>query len=598
MGLIIAVSLFMIGVTLAFSLIILDNTRIVEEIFDVIFVIDGIIKFFTAYYQDVKLITSRFRIFRRYLLTFMMFDIISTLPSLFSFQNEDIYFLKIFRVVRILHVIWPIYAVIDLLVTDKMLIRRLKEATRLTILFSVIHVLACCWIYIGRKQDGSWIDEPNDYEDFSNNYNIYIAAVYWVVTTLTTVGYGDIKGFTVNEYLFQIGVEFIGIGVFALFMSAVNNNLGTTTDIVEDKIEDLDWWLYKLDTTRGEEKIPGPLYYSIKRFVETSLKEDFNMIIEDFDFYYKLKPSLRYELVDELFGEFVQRFNILFINPKEGMYQEKGFTADFAVNLYCRVYIPGQDIVKYQEDFEEMYLIREGGISVLHVEEFGKKDSQKRYMEIIELPPNSFFGEYQIVLRLKSMFIYKSNDGEDTSTMCIRKGILLQLLEEYPKIKDYWEAQGIERRIEFRRLSMIAKYVLNKEHANDINVEEDDEMFDSIPVKCLKDYEDYTAEMDYSDQLLGEIEKDELIPDKSQRVKANATKKAQQGLEVIENEIDIFNEILESHQDQFEQNLEKLSDYVKASRRSPSTNLPVPEMLLSENSPSDVLRNFVQQNQR
>lgn len=103
--------------------------------------------------------------------------------------------------------------------------------------------------------------------------------------------------------------------------------------------------------------------------------------------------------------------------------------------------------------------------------------------------------------------------------------------------------------------------------------------------------------MYFPDEVLAEIEANEKIPDKSQKMKANATKRAQQGLEVIEKEIDIFNEILEAHQDNFEQNLDKLSNYVKESRKNPNQNLPVPEMLLSENSTSDVLRNFVRKNQ-
>lgn len=143
MAIIISVSLFMIYVTLAFSLIILDDTRPFETIFDIIFVIDGIISLFTAYYQDVKLITSRFRIFRKYLFTYLLFDIISTLPSLFSYQFEDIYFLKLFRSVRIIHIINALYQLIDRVVTDKMLIKRLKQSTQLVVFFYVIHVLAC-----------------------------------------------------------------------------------------------------------------------------------------------------------------------------------------------------------------------------------------------------------------------------------------------------------------------------------------------------------------------------------------------------------------------------------------------------------------------
>jgi hypothetical protein len=35
----------------------------------------------------------------------------------------------------------------------------------------------------------------------------YITAFYWVVTTLATVGYGDVKGFTYEEYLYNMFVE-------------------------------------------------------------------------------------------------------------------------------------------------------------------------------------------------------------------------------------------------------------------------------------------------------------------------------------------------------------------------------------------------------
>lgn len=46
------------------------------------------------------------------------------------------------------------------------------------------------------------------------------------------------------------------------------------------------------------------LYENIKTFVNASLTGDFDMIIEDYDFYFKLKPSLKYELTQILFGTF------------------------------------------------------------------------------------------------------------------------------------------------------------------------------------------------------------------------------------------------------------------------------------------------------
>ena len=52
---------------------------------------------------------------------------------------------------------------------------------------------------------------------------VYVSAVYWVITTLTTVGYGDYKGYTTSEYVFQLIVEFLGIGVFSYLMGSINN---------------------------------------------------------------------------------------------------------------------------------------------------------------------------------------------------------------------------------------------------------------------------------------------------------------------------------------------------------------------------------------
>lgn len=41
--------------------------------------------------------------------------------------------------------------------------------------------------------------------------------MYWVYTTFSSVGYGDIKGSTQDEYLFQIIVELVGMGFFGYF---------------------------------------------------------------------------------------------------------------------------------------------------------------------------------------------------------------------------------------------------------------------------------------------------------------------------------------------------------------------------------------------
>ena len=58
----------------------------------------------------------------------------------------------------------------------------------------------------------------------------YIAAVYWIITTFTSVGYGEIRGYTIKENVFQIvlmmiGIAFYGymIGIFQTLFSEMEN---------------------------------------------------------------------------------------------------------------------------------------------------------------------------------------------------------------------------------------------------------------------------------------------------------------------------------------------------------------------------------------
>jgi len=45
------------------------------------------------------------------------------------------------------------------------------------------------------------------------------------MVTLTTVGYGDIVGYSWQEYVYNMLVEFIGIAIFSFIMGSINNVL-------------------------------------------------------------------------------------------------------------------------------------------------------------------------------------------------------------------------------------------------------------------------------------------------------------------------------------------------------------------------------------
>lgn len=140
------------------------------------------------------------------------------------------------------------------------------------ILFTIMHMIACGWILVGQKEGwGSWLTNENFEISKVNDQGsyVYITSLYWVVTTLTTVGYGDIYGTTEQEYIYTMIVEFIGILVFSIIMSTVNTFLSAQgdIDIVEAKSDQVDVWLVKLDNSRMSKSLPKILYDKIKVYI-------------------------------------------------------------------------------------------------------------------------------------------------------------------------------------------------------------------------------------------------------------------------------------------------------------------------------------------
>jgi hypothetical protein len=84
------------------------------------------------------------------------------------------------------------------------------------------------------------------------------------------------------------------------------------------------------------------------------------MLIEGYDFFDQLKPTLRYRIVDEVFSEFKDKFNYFFIESDSGFKASKEFVSYFICNLYCRIYVPNQIIIRKYDRFAEMYLIETG----------------------------------------------------------------------------------------------------------------------------------------------------------------------------------------------------------------------------------------------
>lgn len=65
----------------------------------------------------------------------------------------------------------------------------------------LVHSFSCFWVYVGKFNQlvgkVNWIDEKG--LDDLDNLSKYLSSVYFCITTITTVGYGDFSGYSAVE---------------------------------------------------------------------------------------------------------------------------------------------------------------------------------------------------------------------------------------------------------------------------------------------------------------------------------------------------------------------------------------------------------------
>lgn len=91
------------------------------------------------------------------------------------------------------------------------------------------HFIGCFWIFIGRtfNEKGSWLDAQDVDTGDVNMWELYLMALYFSMTTITTVGYGDISATNTLERILCVFLHIIGVLSYSIAA-------GSLTSIIEN----------------------------------------------------------------------------------------------------------------------------------------------------------------------------------------------------------------------------------------------------------------------------------------------------------------------------------------------------------------------------
>lgn len=439
-----------VAVTIVAPLIIVFELELTPllVVFDVLvtisFAVDMVIQFNTGYLVRQELMTDRKEIAKRYLRGWFLPDLVATLPFTWIFTGSRFVGLnRIFRFFRLARLL-------KLFGSSKTLNRAKKLSfinpafMRLFLLVFWIlvaaHLIACGWIFIGG---------PADYD---TNGETYLEAVYWTITTLTTIGYGDITPTGTVQVIFVTIIMLTGAAIYGFIIGNIANiiaNIDVAKTQFRERVENVDTFLkYRNIPSDLQKRIHDYydyLWESRRGYEESKLLED-------------LPQSLKTQVSFFLNRDIIEKVPLFKSATRE-------FIRDIILNLKPVIYTPGDAVVTFGEIGYEMYFISRGQVDVTN------EDGSVTYAT---LTSGQFFGEIALLLSTPRTATVKANVYCDLYVL--DKDTFNNILQRYPRF-----AKQVEEMAEARREEL----GLTKEEDDTVTVVEDESSEAAGPVPAL-----------------------------------------------------------------------------------------------------------------
>ena len=161
----------------------------------------------------------------------------------------------------------------------------------------IFHIAACMFVFITEfdEWEGNWMYRT-DYGYTLENYELYTFSIYFVVTTMSTVGYGDMSAGTRLERIFCIVLMILGVIFFNIISGALSSVISFSDSqhaVYQEKI-------IFLNKLRSSYNISHDLYIEIKRALLYDARSNYAGFDEFVD---KLPINLKLEICEEIHRE-------------------------------------------------------------------------------------------------------------------------------------------------------------------------------------------------------------------------------------------------------------------------------------------------------
>ena len=362
------------------------------QIVKIVFILDVIYNLFKNLYffEDVSFINNYNLV--KYLKGWFLVDFITVIISVYYLENVVFVWLVYIKLLK------------NIVFFSELKEHELKFGNILNLLFFIYWTgLFAHWISSG------WLLISPETKIFSFE-DRYLRALYWCVTTLTTIGYGDITPNTNAQIIYTMFVEILGVAVFGYLIANITGIVSKRDPVKQNYLQQTE----KLAALVKYRKIPKELqekirnYYLYVRIKRLGYNE--MSVLAD------LPKGLRNEL------SLCLKRDILVKIPLFADASQK-FIEEIAIHLMPLIITPGEYLFKAGDEGNEMFFLVSGSLIIL--------DRDEKNV-IATLFPGDYFGEIALVNNTARTATIKSIDYCDLYTL--EKKVFIKAVHKFPEI--------------------------------------------------------------------------------------------------------------------------------------------------------------------
>ncbi|XWS54882.1 hypothetical protein CRYUN_Cryun10bG0127700 [Craigia yunnanensis] len=337
---------------------------IADNIVDLFFAVDIVLTFFVAYIDSRTqlLVRDSKKIAVRYISTWFLMDVASTIPIealgfLFTGKSKvsiSYSFLGLLRFWRLRRV--------------KQLFTRLEKDIRfsyfwircarlLAVTLFLVHCAGCLFYLLADRyphQGKTWLGSVNPNFRETSLWIRYISALYWSITTMTTVGYGDLHAVNTVEMIFIIFYLLLNLGFTAYI-------IGNMTNLVVEGTR---------RTMEFRNSIEAASNFVSRNRLPPRLKEQ---ILAYMCLRFKAESLNQQQLIEQLPKSiYTSICQHLFLPTVDKVYLFNGISREILLHLVAKMkaeYIPPrEDVIMQNEAPDDVYIIVFGEVEIIDYE--------------------------------------------------------------------------------------------------------------------------------------------------------------------------------------------------------------------------------------